>query len=170
MSTLLRPLEVTLAALDRAAQWLIVILMTTMVTVVSAQVLLRYGFNSSIGWAEEISRLTFVWSIFLGIPLGIKAGSHIGIELLTARLPATLRNGIASLIAGLGAALMLLVCYEAAVITYTQWDEKLASADFSAALFVLAVAVGSAHSALHLIWLAATGERKADQDVTKVLE
>ena len=37
--------------------------------------------NSSIGWADEMSRLTFVWSIFLGIPLGIRAGAHIGMEL-----------------------------------------------------------------------------------------
>jgi len=53
--------------------------------VVSLQVLLRYALNSSLGFADEMSRLTFVWSIFLGIPLGIRLGAHIGMELLSSR-------------------------------------------------------------------------------------
>ena len=47
---------------------------------VSVQVLLRYAFKNSIGWADEVSRLLFVSSIFLAIPLGMKEGAHIGIE------------------------------------------------------------------------------------------
>jgi TRAP-type C4-dicarboxylate transport system permease small subunit len=39
-----------------------------MVAVVSAQVALRYGFNRSIDWADEVGRLAFVWAIFLAIP------------------------------------------------------------------------------------------------------
>ena len=153
-----QPLANLLAIWDRLAQWLIMGLMAAMVAIVSTQVFLRYVLNSSIGWADEISRLTFVWAIFLAIPLGIRAGVHLGIGVLAARLPVTLRGLLTRAVAAVSAALMLLVCYESAIISHDQWDEKMASADFSAGWFVLAVAVGSAHSALHLFWIMLTSE------------
>ena len=106
--------------LDTAAGWLIIAAITVMVLVVSIQVALRYGLNSSIGWADEVSRLTFVWSMFLAIPLGIRAGAHIGIEILTVKLPSLLRNVLLRVIAVLSTALMLLVCWESALICWEQ--------------------------------------------------
>lgn len=159
-----------LAALDVAAAWTIVALVTVMVAVVSAQVLLRYALNTSIGWADEISRLMFVWSIFLAIPLGTKLGVHIGIEMLTARLPAGARDTLGRAVALLGAALMALVCYESAVITWDQWDEQMASVDVSAALFILGVAIGCGHTALHLVWIALTGKPEVDERIAQELD
>jgi TRAP-type transport system small permease protein len=159
-----------LAALDVAAAWTIVTLVAVMVAVVSAQVFMRYALNSSIGWADEVSRLMFVWSIFLAIPLGIRLGAHIGIEMLTARLPAPVRDVLARAVAFLGAALMALVCYEAAVITWDQWDEQMASVNASAALFILALFVGCGHAALHLAWIVLAGRPTADPDAVRELE
>ena len=152
-----RPIAAGLAAIDAAAAWLIAASVTVMVAVVSAQVALRYLANSSIGWADEVSRLMFVWSIFLAIPLGIKIGAHIGVEMLTARLPAFARALLARVAAAAGAALMGLVSWQAMVITRDQWDEQMASLGASAALFILALGVGCAHSALHLLWIVLSG-------------
>ena len=74
-----------LAALDRLVTGLLLAAVTVMVAVVSAQVLLRYGFNRSIDWADEIGRLAFVWAIFLAIPLGVRDGAHIGIDICWSR-------------------------------------------------------------------------------------
>jgi TRAP-type C4-dicarboxylate transport system permease small subunit len=60
-----------LAGIDRAAWWVIAIVMAAMTLVVSVQVLLRYGFNSSLDWADDVGRLLFVASVFFAIPLGI---------------------------------------------------------------------------------------------------
>jgi TRAP-type C4-dicarboxylate transport system permease small subunit len=153
----LRPFGALLARLDTAAGWAIVALMTVMVGVVSLQVAMRYLLNSSIGWADELSRLTFVWSIFLGIPLGIRAGAHIGMEIVTARLPGPVRGALARFMAVVAAALMILAAYEAATVAWDQWDEKMASFEASAQWFLVALAVGCAHSALHLVWIALAG-------------
>ena len=154
----LRFIGQALAAWDRLAQGAIIVTMISMVAIVSAQVFLRYVLNSSIGWADEVSRLTFVWTIFLAIPLGIKAGVHLGIDILVTRLPAGPRIALMRLVTAVSAALMLLVFYESAIITYDQWDEKMASVNLSAGWFVLAVAAGSAHAALHLVWAMLSGE------------
>ena len=154
-----RLFALTLAGWDRLAQWLIILSMTAMVTIVSLQVFLRYVLNNSIGWSDEISRLAFVWTIFLAIPLGVKTGMHLGINMLTARLPPRYRTGMARFVAALSAALMLLVCYETVVLTYSQWEESMATTNLSSGFFALAVAVGTGHTALHLIWIVLTGQK-----------
>jgi TRAP-type C4-dicarboxylate transport system permease small subunit len=156
----LRPYARLLLALDAAAGWTIVGLLSVMVVVVAVQVLLRYATSTSLGWSDELSRLTFVWSIFLAIPLGIRAGVHIGMEILTARLPGPVQGALARLMAAIAAALMLLVAWQSAVVAFDQWDEKMASIEASAAWFIVAVAVGTTHSALHLMLIALAGKPK----------
>lgn len=52
-----------------------------MVAIVFANVVLRYAFQSSILWSEEISLLLCVWFIFISFGLGIKQRLHITINL-----------------------------------------------------------------------------------------
>lgn len=153
----LRPYARLLLALDTAAGWTIVALLSAMVVVVAVQVFLRYVTNTSLGWADELSRLTFVWSIFLAIPLGIRAGVHIGMEIVTGRLPARVQDLLARAMAAIAASLMVLVTWQAVAVAYDQWDEKMASLEASAAWFLVAVAIGCAHSALHLVMIVVHG-------------
>src|SRR5215217_8725994 len=96
-----------LGVADRAVIGLLLAAMAAMVTVVSAQVALRYGLNRSIDWADEAGRLAFVWSIFLAIPLGVRDGAHIGIDILVDKLPAAGQSALRRAGAAAGAALML---------------------------------------------------------------
>lgn len=161
----LRPLAQVIAAFDVAVGWALVGLIIVMVTVVSIQVGLRYLLNSSLDWADELARLCFVWSIFIAIPLGLKGGAHIGIEMLVVRLPAALRSGLARFIAVLGAALLLIVAWESAVMAWDQWDELMASMPASAAWFIVPLAVAGVHGALHLLWQAITGAQHVDPEL-----
>lgn len=147
-----------LDAVDRGAAVVIIVAMAGMVAVVSLQVLLRYAFNTSLDWAEDIARLTFVWAIFLGIPLGVRSGAHIGIELLTMHFPPGLQRAAVRLSALLGSALMSVAAWYAARLVGEQWDEMLPTLDITAALFMIPVAFGMAHSTLHLLLIAYTGE------------
>jgi TRAP-type transport system small permease protein len=153
----LRPLAVLLAALDLAVAWVLCLAMSVMVAVVGAQVALRYGFNSSLDWADEIARLTFVWSIFLAIALGIKTGSHIGIEVVVARLPAALRGALARLVALVCAAALALVAWQSLVVAHDQWDELMGAVNASSGWFLVPLAIGGAHGALHLLWIVLNG-------------
>ncbi len=143
----------SLDGIDRAARWIIVGSSATMIAVVSLQVLLRYAFNSSLDWSDEISRLLFVWSMFLAIPLGIREGAHVGIELLTAHLPAHARALLAKACAVIAAALMAVVFWQAVKVAWLTWDELMQSLNVSANWFMVPVAIAAAHSFLHLVQL-----------------
>jgi TRAP-type transport system small permease protein len=161
----LRPLALLIAALDVAVGWALVAELVVMVIIVSIQVALRYVFNSSLDWADELARLCFVWSIFTAIPLGLKGGAHIGIEMLVVRFPAQLRGVVARVVALLGAAMLLLVAKESAIMAWDQWDELMATLPASAAWFIVPLGVCGVHGALHLIWQALTGAQHIDTEL-----
>ncbi|AYF43868.1 C4-dicarboxylate ABC transporter permease [Halobacteriovorax sp. BALOs_7] len=57
-----------------------------MVCLVILNVILRYLFNYSIYWAEEVSTICFVWSVFVGASAVYKNKMDIGIDALIVRL------------------------------------------------------------------------------------
>lgn len=49
---------------------------------ITLQVILRYVFNYSISWAEELTRFAIVWMSFIAIGMGVRKGGHICVETL----------------------------------------------------------------------------------------
>ena len=48
-----------------------------MAVAVFVNVVLRYGFGSGIAASEELSRLLFVWMVFIGATAAYPAGEHM---------------------------------------------------------------------------------------------
>ncbi|WP_419195559.1 TRAP transporter small permease [Bordetella petrii] len=62
-----------------------VVCLTAMVVLLFGNVTLRYVFNSGINVSDELSRLAFVWLIFLGAVLALRDHQHIGVTMLVRR-------------------------------------------------------------------------------------
>lgn len=146
-----------LHAADRLLTVVLIASVAVMVSVVAAQVALRYGMNGSIDWADEMGRLAFVWSIFLAIPLGVRDGAHIGIDLLVDKLPAAGRSALRRIGAAAGAVMMLAICWAAVRTCIEQWDELMSTLDWSVGWFIAPVAVGALFSAFHLLHIVIAG-------------
>ena len=143
---------------DRAVRIVVMVSMAAMVVVVSAQVLLRYAFNTSLDWGEDIARMLFVWAIFLAIPLGIREGAHIGIELVVRKFPVLGQRLLTRVMAILVIGLMAVICWQAAILIVDQWDENLPTLSVPTSLFMVPVCIGAALSVLHLLRLAIAGD------------
>jgi TRAP-type transport system small permease protein len=76
-------------AVARTLEAVIVINLAIMAILVFGNVVLRYAFNSGIAISEELSRLLFVWLIFLGAILASAQHAHIGFDTLVTSLSAT---------------------------------------------------------------------------------
>lgn len=149
--------ERTLFGLDRLVTAVLLAAVAVMVSVVSTQVLLRYGFNQSIDWAAEVARLAFVWTMFLAIPLGVQRGAHIGINIVVEKLPPVWRERLKRAGSALCAAMMFAIAWAALLVAREQWDEMLATVNCSVGWFIVPVGVGSLLSGLHLLRAAAYG-------------
>lgn len=149
--------EYTLRGLDQLVTGLLLTAVAVMVSVVSAQVALRYGFNLSIDWADEIGRLAFVWAIFLAVPLGVRQGAHIGIDIVSDKLPAAWRAALKRVAAAISALMMAAIAWAALGVAREQWDEMMATVDWSVAWFIVPVGMGALLSALHLLRIVIVG-------------
>ena len=146
-----------LNGIDRLVCWMIMLAMALMVAVVSVQVLLRYGFNSSLDWADDIGRLLFVASVFLAVPIAVKRNAHISIGILVDNLPEELQNGLARFVALLSAGMMGMIGYFTIGVAAEQWSEMLPTVNLTIAVFMVPVALGTFHSALHLLRIVFVG-------------
>lgn len=140
--------------IDRLSFWAVVICMGLMAALVSAQVFFRYILSSSIDSADELSRLFFVWAMFLAIPHGIKSGVHIGIDVIVRHLAENLRTQLSRLMSMAGAILMGLVFVVTISVIGDKWQELMPTMDITAAVYYIAVLIATGHAFLHLLILA----------------
>ncbi len=74
-----------------AVKALVVVMVVVMLGALSAQVLLRYAFNFTLSWSEELSLGLFTWTVLLMAALGVREGFHVRMSLLIQRLPGRAR-------------------------------------------------------------------------------
>ncbi|KQT85119.1 TRAP transporter small permease [Aurantimonas sp. Leaf443] len=128
----------------------IALLLAVMVILVFGNVVMRYALNSGITVSEEMSRLAFVWLIFLGAALALRDHAHIGIDTLIRALPR--KAAKACVLAGY--LLMLLACalllqggFEQSTLT---WNAVTPAAGISMSWFMIPVVIFSVTAILLL--------------------
>jgi TRAP-type C4-dicarboxylate transport system permease small subunit len=62
---------------ERAAQWAMAGCLGVMCLAVFVNVVLRYGFGNGLPASEELSRLLFVWMVFIGAAASYPRGEHM---------------------------------------------------------------------------------------------
>lgn len=90
--------------LDHLEEWIISFLMGGATLVIFFSVLHRYGTGFRIpfvqdwllslhfSWAQELCIIMFVWMAKFGAAYGVRAGAHVGVDVLVARLPLEWRS------------------------------------------------------------------------------
>ena len=138
-----------------------VVCLALMVVMVFGNVVLRYGFNSGITMSEELSRWVFVWMVFLGAVVALRAGAHLGTDSLVSRLPVAGKK----ICLGASHLLMLYTCWlmvkGAWEQTVINWGTTSAVMEASMAYFYVSGVVFAAVGALIILnnfWKLVTGQ------------
>lgn len=153
--------------ISRTLEFIIVACLAIMAVLVFGNVVLRYVFNSGIAVSEELSRLLFVWLIFLGAILASRQHAHIGFDSLLHSLPRGLRKAV---IVAMGL-LMLAAC---AMFALGGWQQTVINLDNSYPVLgisygwlygvAIVFGVGNGISILLNLWDTLTKPR-ADEDL-----
>lgn len=88
--------------LDRLLKGLLILLVGVLTVCVFIQVLIRFVFKLPIPWTEEVSRIAFVYLIFIGATIAVREKAHINVDFLLVMLP----EGVARWVRGIGVALV----------------------------------------------------------------
>lgn len=81
-----------LVTLDKIEDTVLIVMFMTMVGIIFFQVIMRYVFNNSLTWSEELGKFLFVWLSWFGISIGHRRREHIKITLLVDKLPYKLKQ------------------------------------------------------------------------------
>lgn len=100
---------------QRLEEGLIALLLAALTLLTCAQAVVRYRFDYTFPWAHEVTSVMFAWLIFLGIPYGVRVGSHIGLDALVKMM-----GPVGARITGAAAAL-LCVAY-ALILLVASWS------------------------------------------------
>jgi TRAP-type C4-dicarboxylate transport system permease small subunit len=106
-----------------------------------------------------MSRLAFVWTIFLALPHGVRFGIHVGIDVVVNKFSARLQDLMFRLSALLGAVLMIVVFHFGLQVTQDGWAELMPTINVTSAVYYIAVLIAAGHSLLHLLLLAWGGAK-----------
>ncbi len=91
-----------LPILDRALKHILWLLVAVLTVSVFLQVLIRFVFKYPLPWTEEVSRIAFVYSIFIGAAIAVREKTHLNIDVVLVLLP----KGMARVITVLGTLLV----------------------------------------------------------------
>lgn len=61
---------------------ILIVLSILTVVVIFIQVIMRYVFESSLVWSEELARYVFIWLVYIGVSYGVKRQAHISVDVL----------------------------------------------------------------------------------------
>ena len=150
----------------RALVALMAAALVLMVVLVFGNVVLRYGFNSSITVSEELGRWLFVWITFMGSVVALRERSHLGTDALVSRLSPTGKK----VCLVLGHLTMLYVCYlvfkGSLEQTRINWDVLAPTTQWPMAVVHAAGVAFSVSGALMLLldlWLLLRGQVSDEQ-------
>ena len=141
---------VIMGALDTILCWLVAIGLMAMSAILMIQVMARYIANSPTVWSEELAVSLFVWVAMLAIPLGLRRGEHLTLDLLNRHIPPLANKVLAVVIATLSVLTFALIGYFAFKLLPTADRQLLAGIAGGLAIqakvswVYLAIPVGSA--------------------------
>ena len=125
--------------------------LVSMVSLVIVNVLLRFLFSYSITWAEEVSTICFVWSVFVGASAVYKHKMDIGIDVLILTLPFSAQQYIRLFVSVLLLLINGYIFYMSIVFTSIAWEKPTAVLGVSSAIFNSALIVGFGMITFHTV-------------------
>ena len=72
---------------DHLEEYILVPMLAVSACIIFLQVIMRYVFQNSLSWSEELVRFMYIWEIWLGVSYATKRQSQLRITLLRDRLP-----------------------------------------------------------------------------------
>ncbi|MGK9175619.1 TRAP transporter small permease [Yokenella regensburgei] len=97
-----------------------------MTIVIPIGIFSRYVLNRGESWPEPVAIICMVTFTFIGAAVGYRAGSHIAVNMLTDRLPETLKTLCARLVDLLMLLISAIMCWYSYWLCVELWEQPVA--------------------------------------------
>jgi C4-dicarboxylate transporter DctQ subunit len=134
-----------------------------MTVVIVGEVVMRYGLGKSIYFAEELSRLSFVWAGFLATSLALRKGVHASVRLIVDRFPAAPKKIVTLFSQGTVLFFLGVVFVSSVTVLPHQWGQLTPTMEIRMFWFYLSVPVGVGLMIIQLLPLIQKSMRGGDK-------
>ena len=143
----------------------VILLITSMVVVVFAQVFFRYAVMSSPPWTEEFSRFNFIWLTFMGAVAVFRRKAHLVIDTLVGVLPRRIAQSLNLPIQLLISVALLLLIYQGTILCRSGWFTRASTMNLPLTFIYLAIPLSAMLMLLYqFFWISDSfKERKTTQ-------
>ncbi len=124
-----------------------ILLLAFLLTILSYQIILRFIFENSNSWSEELARYLFVWFVYLTASFAIFRWAHIRIEALANIWPEMIRKYVAYLGAFIFLAYSAIVCVYGAKYTMALFATGQVSMGMRIPMWTMYAAIPVSHGA-----------------------
>ncbi|MCE1159462.1 MAG: TRAP transporter small permease [Spirochaetia bacterium] len=100
-------------------------------------------FKLSMSWYIDLAMLCLAWTAFLGADVAWREGQIIGIDLITRRLPASIRRAVELVVLGIIAATLVVIVVFGARLAWTERVSRYQSMPIPLALVTLSLVVAA---------------------------
>jgi len=121
--------------------------------IIFGQVISRYFFEYTPLWSEELARYLIVWSIFIGVSVGVRENKHIGVDALLRFLPHRLKVASECLLNLIGIVVVVVLIWTSIQFISHTIDYEQLSPAMRIPMYIpyLAMPVGLALSAIRFL-------------------
>jgi len=142
--------------LNKTEEIVLVAMFALMVAIIFIQVIMRYVFQNSLYWSEELGKFLFIWISWLGISIGEKRGEHIKITILTDKCSVKWQHILNIISEIIVIAICAVTVYYGVMLVITQAGTNYAGIKISVAWGYLSVVVGCGLMILRSIGMCVT--------------
>ena len=143
------------ATVVRANRFVIVALTAAMAVLVILNVVMRYVFNASIVWAEELSRYMMVWVGLLGSGLVLRLGAHVAVDAFQDLAPRPAAQAMRAVVWATLAAAFVAMAWLGARYVIFAWGQETPVLNWNFGLIYLAIPIGALLMLFYLVRIAA---------------
>ena len=104
---------------EHLEEYFLVTSLVVLVVIVFLQVVMRYVFQNSLTWSEELARYLFIWQVWIGASLATKRVRHLKVEILPDSLSPKGKKAINILATLISIGFVLFLLLKSADITST---------------------------------------------------
>jgi C4-dicarboxylate transporter DctQ subunit len=151
--------------IDQFEKYTIAIAFAVATLILFTNVVLRYLFDSGLTWALEAVQYLFAWVVLVGAAHGIKAGIHLGIDILIVKFSPALRKAAVVLAVVCCLVFVVIVDYQSLVyiIKIHAWGDRTQDLQIPQWIPYLAIPIGMSlmlYHFLYITWEILTNQRQ----------
>lgn len=138
-----------LTSVDKIFELIVVVTLALSIILMFIQILLRF-FYEPLMWAEELSRIFFVWIVYMGAPIVIRRNANIEVDYFVQFFSQIVRRYLKITFYLIAFVFLLYVAWLGAVITIQYADKQAYTMPISQAIWYLPIAIGFLMMAINM--------------------